>query len=226
MTAEAVIVPAGDSGLRVQLGGEISEETFARVMGLLAALQTERPPAVEDVLPGYDSVLVVFDPGRADLDGLHAWLQAALARARPRPPQAARRVEVPVLYHPDVAPDLAALAAEKGLTVGALAAAHAAPLYRCHLLGFRPGFPFLGGLPPALFAARLPTPRLSVPAGSVGIGGRQTGIYPGAGPGGWRIVGRTPLQLFDPDRADPFLIHPGDLVRFVPVAEASFAGRA
>jgi inhibitor of KinA len=218
------IAPAGDSGLHLRFAGGVSDETFARVMGVLAALDTDRPAGVEDVMPGYASVLVVCAPAAAA--DVRTWLEAAVARARPRPPADTRLVEIPVLYDASVAPDLEALAAEKGMTVAALVAAHAAPLYRCHLLGFRPGFPFLGGLDPALAAARLPTPRLSVPAGSVGIGGRQTGIYPGAGPGGWRLIGRTPLRLFEPAREDPFLVHPGDGVRFVPVDQQRFASLA
>jgi inhibitor of KinA len=133
-------------------------------------------------------------------------------------------VEIPVLYDPEVAPDLQALAEEKGLTVEALVALHTAPDYRCYLLGFRPGFPFLGGLDPRLVAARLPSPRPRVPAGSIGIGGRQTGVYPVDSPGGWRLIGRTPLPLFDPARADPFLVYAGDTVRFVAIDRAAFEG--
>jgi inhibitor of KinA len=126
-------------------------------------------------------------------------------------------VEIPVLYDPLVAPDLEALAAEKGLSVHDLAAAHASGVYWCALLGFRPGFPFLGGLDRRLHAARLATPRVRVAAGSVGIGGQQTGVYPVESPGGWRLIGRTPVRLFTPEHADPFLVHPGDAVRFVAV---------
>ncbi len=127
-----------------------------------------------------------------------------------------------MLYHPDVAEDLLALAASKALTPEALIALHTGPLYRCHMLGFRPGFPFLGGLDPVLATPRLATPRLSVPAGAVAVAGRQTGIYPGRGPGGWRLIGRTPLVIFDPSRADPFLIHAGDQVSFVAIDRAQY----
>jgi inhibitor of KinA len=216
------IAPAGDSGFCVRFGASISHSISALVMGALAALDGRRPPAVLDVMPGYASLLVLFDPARAAPAEVQAWLEAALARSAPAAAEGARCVEIPVFYHPRVAPDLEPLAAEKGLTVDALIARHAAPLYRCHMLGFRPGFPFLGGLDPALASARLATPRLSVPAGSVGIGGRQTGVYPGAGPGGWRIIGRTPLALFRPSAPEPFLVQPGDRVRFVPMDEATF----
>ena len=127
-----------------------------------------------------------------------------------------------MLYDPEVAPDLLPVCDEKGMSPGELITAHTAPLYRCHLLGFRPGFAFLGGLPPALVSSRLATPRLRVAAGSVGIAGQQTGVYPSAGPGGWRIIGRTPLAMLDLSRPDPFLIHPGQRVSFVSIDRARF----
>jgi inhibitor of KinA len=223
VTAVTSIALAGDSGVLVRFGAAIDQQTFAAVMSALAALDAARPAAVVDVMPGYASVLVLFDPEAMLPRQAQAFVAGALAAAAPIAAVPARSVEIPVLYHPSVAPDLAALATEKNFPVEALIARHAAPTYHCHMLGFRPGFPFLGGLDPALATPRLATPRLSVPAGSVGIGGPQTGIYPLAGPGGWRIVGRTPLTLFDPARADPFLVHPGDRVRFVPIDEARFA---
>ncbi len=208
------IAPAGDSALRVRLAEDLDPTTFERVMAALAALDAGGWPAGwTDVLPGYTSVLVVFDP----LLTSHAEVQAAVERAllagAALPPPPGRLVEIPVRYHPDVAPDLEALLADKALTLDQLIARHTAPVYLCHMLGFRPGFPFLGGLDPSLAAPRLPTPRTAVPAGSVGIGGRQTGIYPTVSPGGWRIIGRTAAPLFDPQRSEPFLIRPGDRVR-------------
>ena len=163
-------------------------------------------------------MLVVFDPVTTSHDEVQAALERMLAGSRTlaatpvRPP--GRLIEIPVRYHPDVAPDLEELLAEKQLSLGELVARHTAPVYLCHMLGFRPGFPFLGGLDPRLATPRLATPRTSVPAGSVAIGGRQAGIYPGESPGGWRIIGRTALRLFDPDRPEPFLVHPGDRVTF------------
>ena len=216
MTAGPEITPAGDSGLLVRLGGDISPETFDRVMAALNALGPPGswPPGWLDVLPGYASILVVFDPVLTTSQEVQAALQGALGQVVEPRERPGRTVEVPVRYHPEVAPDLEPLLAEKNLSLSELIARHTAPLYLCHLLGFRPGFPFLGGLDPLLFTPRLATPRTSVPAGSVAIGGQQTGIYPGSSPGGWRIIGRTPLRLFDPERPEPFLIQPGDRVRF------------
>ena len=230
MTAAAPVTmtAAGDAGLMIRLPGGISAHSFDRVFALLAALRAARAPGWIDLVPGYTSILIVLDPLLTTPAAT-----AAVARRVVRAldamvvknndsPSAARRIEIPVLYHPDVAPDLEALAAEKSWTVSALIDRHTAPLYRCHMLGFRPGFPFLGGLDPRLGTPRLATPRLSVPAGSVAVAGKQTGIYPSRGPGGWRIIGRTPLVLFDPARPDPFLIHAGDHVAFVPIDRARF----
>lgn len=227
-TAAAALPPvrvatAGDSALMVRLGQEISPLMLDRVMATLTALEARRIPGVIDLVPGYATVMVWFDPRTTSAEEVRQQIALALALSPVAASRAAARtVEIPVLYHPDVAPDLLPLAEEKRLTVDALIARHSQPLYHCHLLGFRPGFPFLGGLDPALASARLATPRLRVAAGSVAIGGRQTGIYPLAGPGGWRIVGRTPAVLFDPGRARPFLVSAGDRVRFVPVDRARF----
>jgi KipI family sensor histidine kinase inhibitor len=217
----------GDAALCVRLASEPSEAATARVMAALAALDApdalgDRPAGVLDALPGYTSLLVVFEPSRGAAREIRTWIARRLAAAPPTLARPRATVELPALYDPAVAPDLEALAAEKGLALDELVALHSGGDYRCAILGFRPGFPYLEGLDPRLAAARLATPRTRVPAGSVGIGGGQTGVYPGEGPGGWRIVGRTPLRLFDPARREPFLVHPGDRVRFVPIDRAAF----
>jgi inhibitor of KinA len=217
-----IVEPVGDQGFVVRFGTEIDPTIGDRVLALVTALDAERPAGVEDVVPGYAAVLVVYDAAIADADAVKAWIEGAMTAGAAAQPVAGRRIELPVLYDAAVAPDLEPLAADKGLAPGALAALHAAGEYRCYLLGFRPGFPFLGGLDARLWSARLPTPRVRVAAGSVGIGGRQTGVYPVEGPGGWRIIGRTPLRLFDPGRDDPFLVHAGDRVRFVPIDAAEY----
>ena len=225
------VSPAGDSALLVRFADAIAKPASALVHEALAALDGARPPGWLDLMPGYASLLIVYDPVQLSFDDVTATVVAIINESvlpeAPEPPAksagSGRVIEIPVVYHPDVAPDLTALAVEKHLTVDRLIALHTAPLYRCQMLGFRPGFPFLMGLDPQLATPRLSTPRLSVPAGSVGRGGAQTGIYPSAGPGGWRIVGRTTARLFDRARAQSvatagsaFLIHPGDQIRFVP----------
>ena len=221
------LVPAGDQGFLVRFGKTIEPSIGDQVLDAMRWLETERPVGVVDVVPGYAAVLVVHDPGRADPDEVRSWIarrleEGANRRSPSRPP--ARRVEIPVLYDERVAPDLEPLAALKGLGVKALVNLHTAAAYRCYLLGFRPGFPFLGGLDSRLHTPRLASPRVRIPAGSVGIGGQQTGIYPVESPGGWRIIGRTPLRLFEPGRAAPdtFLVRPGDDVSFVAIEPRQF----
>jgi inhibitor of KinA len=217
----ATVSAAGDSGVRLRVADAISMEAHERVLAWLHALDAARPAFVQDVVPSYHSVLVIYDCTAASLADVTSWIDSL--RARPfSPPGARRLVELPVWYDPEVAPDLAALAESKGLSVAELVALHSAPEYRVHMLGFRPGFPFLGGLDPLLAAPRLPSPRLLVPAGSVGIGGAQTGVYPVSSPGGWRLIGRTPARLFVPGAAEPFLFQVGDRVRFLPVDGARY----
>jgi inhibitor of KinA len=223
VAAPITMTAAGDAGLMIRLAGGISQQLSDRVFARLAALRARRAPGWIDLVPGYASILIVLDPLLTTPAAAAIVAKRALrAIAADDLPQAARRIEIPVLYHADVAPDLEALAQEKSWTVPTLIDRHTAPLYRCHMLGFRPGFPFLGGLDPQLATPRLATPRLSVPVGSVAVAGQQTGIYPSSGPGGWRIIGRTPLAIFDPARPDPFLIHAGDHVAFVPIDRARF----
>lgn len=234
-----VIETAGDEALAVLFAAgarEPSPEIHAEVMAALDAVEAARPPWVVDVAPAYTTLLLRYDPLLVTEADARAWLASILpASSSPAPSSAvvarpSRLVEIPVWYDASVAPDLEVLAEAKGMAPAALAAAHAAREYLVYALGFRPGFPFLGTLDAALAAPRLDSPRPRVAAGSVGIAGRQTGIYPVDGPGGWRIVGHTPLHVFDPARGEPFLLRVGDRVRFVPIdgprhAELARAGR-
>jgi inhibitor of KinA len=222
------IEAAGDEALLIRFGRDISPETHARVMAALAAVDGARLPFVVDVVPAYASLLVAYDATAATEPEARAAVAAVIARAPPpvSAPAAERIVEIPVWYDPAVGPDLEPLAAEKGVAPAELVGWHTAVPYRVYALGFRPGFPFLGVVDPRLAAPRLPAPRARVAAGSVGVAGRQTGVYPSDGPGGWRILGRTPLRVFDPGREPPFLLRAGDRVRFVAVDETAFRALA
>jgi inhibitor of KinA len=211
----------GDSAFVVRFGESISPELHARVVGALHALDSARERWVLDLVPGYASLMVIYDALQATPEDVRQWLAEALPSGQPEP-LGHRVIEVPVWYHPCVGPDLELLAHKKGLTVEELVALHTAPEYLVYMLGFRPGFPFLGGLDPRLFSPRLATPRAAVPVGSVGIGGQQTGIYPSRSPGGWRLLGRTPLRLFSPEVNPPFALGVGDRVRFVPITEERY----
>lgn len=224
----ARIEPLGDHGWCAVLGERIDAALNARVHALAARLRERAPAGVEDIVPAYASLAVCFDPERADADAVRAAIADALAATAgdgtPASPAAdAREIEIPVVYGGEAGPDLADAAAALGLTPETLAARHAAGTYTVAMLGFAPGFPYLIGLDPALALPRLPTPRTRVPAGSVAIGGAQTGLYPRESPGGWRLIGRTPLRVFDPQREPPALFAPGDRVRFRPVPADALA---
>ncbi|MBX5436504.1 MAG: 5-oxoprolinase subunit PxpB [Alicyclobacillaceae bacterium] len=228
------VVPVGDAAVAVICGNAISPAVHRRVRWLLRRLQ-ERPVAGLRWVPGYTVALGLLDPGTtvpaAAVQAVEAVLREAdwqqlLSGDGANPPAPGKVKEIPVVYGGEYGPDLDDLARARGMSPGEFAARHQAALYQVYVVGFVPGFPYLAGLPPELAAPRLDEPRLRVPAGSVAIGGRQTGIYPTATPGGWRLIGRTPLTLFNPAREDPFLLHPGDHVRFTAIRPDEFASWA
>jgi KipI family sensor histidine kinase inhibitor len=196
--------PAGERGLLVEV------EELARVHRLHAALRALEPPGVVEVVPGYRTLLVVAEPGRAEvLDELAAGLpELELPDAEA---VAGDPVEIPVTYDGEDLPEVARLT---GLDADEVVRRHTAPEYTVAFLGFSPGFPYLVGLDLALEVPRRDTPRTSIPAGSVGLAGGQTGIYPTASPGGWQLIGRTEVTLFDPGRDPPALLGPGSRLRF------------
>jgi KipI family sensor histidine kinase inhibitor len=167
-----------------------------------------------EVVPGMNNLTLVFDPERTNGAAQLALLADLWDRSEAQD-FTSRTVPIQVNYGGEFGPDLELVAAHAGLSPAQVIAAHTSAEYLVYFLGFQPGFAYLGGLPPALATPRRATPRLSVPAGSVGIGGTQTGIYPSASPGGWQLIGRSSLTLFDPELAQPSLLQPGDLVRFV-----------
>jgi KipI family sensor histidine kinase inhibitor len=217
----------GEDALLLRLGDAIDEATNARVHALAARITASRPPWLRDLVPAYAS-LALFVDGDAfpdDVDPLAEagrWLDALPPPAdkvddRERRNADDRVIEIPVRYGGEDGPDIDAVAAHVGLSVDDVIALHSACEYRVAMLGFAPGFPYLLGMDPRLAMPRLPTPRARVAAGSVGIGGTQTGIYPRSGPGGWRLIGRTAMTLFDAARELPAALAPGDRVRFVAV---------
>ena len=210
--------PAGEGALYVVVGERPVREVTQEVQLVVRALREGLGSQLLDVVPGYISVYVEFDPQLWSFADLRAAI-AALARA-PRPPAQPRLITVPVCYGGAWGPDLGAVAAGNGLTEDEVVRRHLGPTYEVAFIGFTPGFPFLTGLDERLATARLAVPRRRVPRGSVGIAGEQTGIYPVASPGGWRIIGRTGLSLFDPASAEPVLMRPGDRVRFVASPDA------
>jgi len=216
----------GDAALELRCAAAISPAASARVHAAMAALQAAALPAVEELVPGYVSLTVLLrDLPRRERAEAEAAVRAVVATVGEGGSELRTRLlTVPVAYGGEAGPDLADAAARTGLTVEEVVGRHAAPTYRVAFIGFLPGFPYLMGLDPALHLPRRATPRTMVPAGSVAIGGAQTGIYPVASPGGWHLLGRTAVRLLDPAVSAPSLLRAGDRVRFRPVEAAALAG--
>lgn len=217
--------PLGDAAVVISLGERVDEAIARGVRGLVREIEGSRLAGVTDVVGAFASVAVFYDPVRAGgFAGLRAELEKAAERASAVDGEdKGRRIVLPVCYGGDHGPDLGAVAAHTRLSPEAVIAAHSGADYLVHAIGFVPGFPYLGGLPAELATPRRGTPRARVPAGAVGIGGVQTGVYPLETPGGWNLIGRTPARLFDVAREEAALLRAGDRVAFQPIDENEFA---
>lgn len=217
------LLPLGDAALTVEFGHAIDPTLNARVMAFADYVRDQAWPGVLDVVPTYRSLTIHVDPLRLALTVLMDRLRGPLHSLPDRPQSPGRRHRIPVWYGAEPGPDLDDLATFARMPVADVVRLHSSVDYRVYMLGFTPGFPYLGPVPSPLAMPRLATPRTAVPAGSVGIAGSQTGIYPTSTPGGWRLIGRTPRVLYQAGRANPFLIEPGDCVRFFPIGREEFA---
>ena len=228
--------PNGDAALDICFFAEPSEALSETIIAMAEMIKNARLTAVTELVPAYQCLTVCFDPlqlpyarsgsGPQDVSELEETLAALTEKALTQKAVASGEhslVRIPVCYEGEFAPDMQALCSHTGLTVEEIVRRHTAPRYLVHMLGFTPGFLYLGGLDRELHCPRKSRPALRVPAGSVGIGGTQTGIYPQATPGGWQIIGRTPLALFRPQRERPYIAHPLDRIQFVAISEAEFA---
>lgn len=218
-------LPAGECALSVEFAPEISPETSQRVRALLSALDRSPPAGLRDLVPSYRALLILYDPLELEYERLTALVEELLEDSTPSAAPS-RHVTLPVCYGADFGPDLRDVAERAGLTIDEVIAIHSEAEYLVYFLGFAPGFPYLGGLDARLSTPRLPRPRTSVPAGSVGIGGEQTGVYSLSTPGGWRLLGRTPVPLYNPAAPEPFLLRAGDRLRFEAVERATYDGIA
>jgi inhibitor of KinA len=234
------VIPLGDSALIVRVREQFEdapEETLEEVLRTFHRLRSAAIPGVIELAPAYTSVGVFFDPialakASGTPDALFDWLAkrvrevVAAGAGRGRRVRSTRRavrvVEIPACYDPEFALDIERVAEHAQLSASEVVDLHSSAEYRVSCIGFTPGFPFLSGMPKKLATPRRETPRKEIPAGSVGIGGAQTGIYPLRSPGGWNLIGRTPLKLFDPAKNPPALLQAGDRVRFRAVTREQF----
>ncbi|HLZ12740.1 MAG TPA: 5-oxoprolinase subunit PxpB [Candidatus Acidoferrum sp.] len=214
--------PASDQSILVHFGHEISLETHREIVSFLKLLEAEPIQGIVNLHPAYCSVLVKFDPSKFTHAEIESSLAPHLARLEkvklPKP----RLRQIPVCYGGHEGPDLDDVASLHGLSVDEVIHLHSSATYTSYFLGFVPGFAYLGGLPAELATPRLESPRKKVPAGSVAIGGNQTGVYPVATPGGWRLIGRTPRKMLDPQAKHMSFLEAGDQVRFVPISQKEF----
>lgn len=208
---------AGDRGLLAEFGEGIDPEVNRKVRSMGMALERERPDGIVEIIPTYRSLLIVYDPSTVKPDRLRdavTGLEHRLDDIEIPPPA---EVTLPVCYGGDFGPDIGFVAETHGLTEDEVIRIHTETAYQIYMIGFTPGFCFLGGLAEQLHTPRLETPRTKVPEGSVGIANAQTGVYPLKSPGGWRLIGRTPARLFAPEKENPLRYRAGDLIRFTPI---------
>jgi KipI family sensor histidine kinase inhibitor len=223
ITNGARFQPASDQSLLIYFGEKIALDAHQRVRRLLSLLGSQPVAGVRNLQPAYCSLLVTFDVLKLSHGELEAILRGCLDRLDDTPLPEPRELEIPTCYGGEFGPDLNEAAALHGMTPSQAIELHASVTYLVYFLGFVPGFAYLGELPEALATPRLATPRRSVPIGSVGIAGNQTGVYPFATPGGWRLIGRTPIAMFRPDRSSMSFLSIGDRVRFAPISAGRFA---
>ena len=220
--SEISILTAGDSSLLIQFGNEISPEINQRIKATVQLMREQHIEGVLDVIPAFCSLLINYDPRVISYSEITKRMRKLLKVEMKAEDEKKKVFEIPVCYGGKYGPDLAYIAEHAGMTEEEVIALHSSKDYRIYMLGFLPGFCYLGGLDERLHTPRLATPRIKIDAGSVGIGGSQTGIYPMDSPGGWQLMGMTPVKTYDPEREVPILVEAGDYIRFVPVDEEEY----
>ncbi len=221
-TNAARYLPAGDAALVVEFGSEISDAINDKVQAMGKSILDAQLLGVREVIPTFRSLMVTFDPVQTHFSALCRKLKKLEKNCQISEGTKKRVIKIPCCYSGAFGPDMADLAAHAGMSEQEVIAVHSGTDYRIYMMGFLPGFAYLGGLDKRLEMPRLKTPRVRIPAGAVGIGGSQTGVYPLDSPGGWRLIGRTPLELYDPKHSPYILCHAGEYIRFVPISPEEY----
>jgi len=221
--SDTVYLLMGDRGLLLEFGDGISSEVNEKVRRMALAVQSEAIRGIVETVPTYRSLLIVYNPLILPIDNLKKRLHLIEKELQQTPFPEPKLTRIPVVYGGSYGPDLEQVATYHRISTEEVIRLHCSKPYFIYMIGFMPGYPYMGELPDALITPRLKTPRLMVPAGSVAIAQRQTGIYPMDSPGGWQILGRTPVSLFNTEREPPALLQMGDLVQFYQISEEEFS---
>lgn len=216
------ILTAGDSSILIEFGKEISPEINRKIKATVQLMKEQHIEGVVDVIPAFCSLLINYDPRVISYDEIRKRMQNLVKVDAKSGEEKKKIYEIPVCYGGEYGPDIENIAANAGLSVEEVIKIHSSRDYLIYMLGFLPGFCYLGGLDERIYTPRLANPRIKINAGSVGIGGSQTGIYPLDSPGGWQLMGMTPVKTYDPDREVPILVEAGDYIRFVPIDEDEY----
>ena len=216
------ILTAGDSALLIEFGKEINPETNRKITAIVQLMREQHIEGIVDVIPAFCSLLINYDPRVLSYEELKERMENLLKMETKTETTRKRIFEIPVCYGGEYGPDIDNIAEHAGLSVNEVIKIHSSKDYLIYMLGFLPGFTYLGGLDERIHTPRLASPRLTIRAGSVVIGGSQTGIYPLDSPGGWQLMGLTPVRTYDPERQTPILVEAGDYIRFIPIDEEEF----
>lgn len=213
---------AGDRSLLIKVGEEISRENHEKVHKIFLLLSSLKVQSIQSIHPAYNSILITFDPCVVHPYQIKEIITSLLQQENSVTIPESKIIKIPVCYSDEYALDISNVAKQNSLTIDQVIQFHSQPEYLVYFLGFSPGFPYLGEMSKEIATPRLATPRLKVTEGSVAIGGDQTGIYPISSPGGWNIIGRTPLKFFSPDKEEPTLLKMGDKIKFIPITKKEF----
>jgi len=222
MYEEVKYLIAGDRALVVEFGDKIEEEVNSKIRSLTVAIERDSIIGINETIPTYRSLMVIYDPMIMELNELIETIKSIISRMNELKLPDAKVIEIPTLYGGEYGPDIEFVADHNKITIDEVIRIHTDMEYLIYMIGFTPGFPYLGGMSDKIQAPRLQNPRTKIPFGSVGIAGKQTGIYPVESPGGWQLIGRTPVKLYDPCRKQPVLLNAGDYIKFVQIDENEY----
>ncbi len=222
MYKQTKFIYAGDLSLVMEFGNSISSEINSKIRNMIKAIEENPIEGINEVFPTYRSIQIMYNPLEIQVNDLIEKLKALEEKLGSSEEESFRIVEIPTLYGGDYGPDIGFVAKHNNISEEEVIKIHTSRDYLVYMLGFTPGFPFLGGMSEKIHTPRLESPRSRIPAGSVGIAGAQTGMYPSETPGGWQLIGRTPLKLYEPSKEPPVLLNAGDYVRYVSIDENEY----